>query len=146
MLVRANVPNLPKASAVVEQCKRVREQGAKRLARDCRYIIQGCLRGEEWQDADQELFDIIAPHLKRCGTNKTGVWFFLASNLGAFGFDFSRNVPTQFVGKVCGQRVANFEPLAQEHDFDIRVTSSARTVFSARRSSSRSKSGRFGVG
>jgi hypothetical protein len=30
---------------------------------DCRHIIQGCLREEEWQDADREFFDVIAPHL-----------------------------------------------------------------------------------
>ncbi len=32
---------------------------AWQLARKCRHIVQGCLREEEWQDADQEFFEII---------------------------------------------------------------------------------------
>lgn len=33
---------------------------AWQLARKCRNIVQGCLREEEWQDADQEFFEIIS--------------------------------------------------------------------------------------
>jgi hypothetical protein len=36
------------------------EQLARRLARQCRSVIQNCLREEEWQDAESEFFDIIA--------------------------------------------------------------------------------------
>jgi hypothetical protein len=32
---------------------------ARRLARECREIVQGCLREEEWQDADQEFAKVI---------------------------------------------------------------------------------------
>lgn len=44
------------------------------LARQCRSIVQGCLREEEWQDADREFFAVIAeglaelPVLGRHGT------------------------------------------------------------------------------
>lgn len=38
---------------------RLRQAVAIRLARRCRWVIQGCLREEEWQDADREFFFII---------------------------------------------------------------------------------------
>jgi hypothetical protein len=39
------------------------DETARRLARDCRKIVQGCLREEKWQDADREFFEIIRPGL-----------------------------------------------------------------------------------
>lgn len=36
------------------------EQLVRRLARQCRGVIQNCLGEEEWQDAESEFFDIIA--------------------------------------------------------------------------------------
>jgi len=33
---------------------------AWRRARECREVVQGCLREEEWQDADREFFEVIA--------------------------------------------------------------------------------------
>lgn len=36
---------------------------ARVLAIRCRHIIQGCLRGEEWQDADEAFFQVIAEEL-----------------------------------------------------------------------------------
>jgi hypothetical protein len=63
MLVKANVSNAPDVELVAEERRKSREALAMRLAQDCRYIIQGCLREEEWQDADQEFFEVIAPHV-----------------------------------------------------------------------------------
>ena len=37
---------------------------ALRLARACRQVVQGCLREEEWADADGEFYDIILSGLK----------------------------------------------------------------------------------
>jgi hypothetical protein len=37
---------------------------ATRMSRRCRWIIQSCLREEEWQDADAEFFAIILAGLK----------------------------------------------------------------------------------
>jgi hypothetical protein len=36
-----------------------RTQTARRLARECRNIVQACLREEEWRDADDEFSAII---------------------------------------------------------------------------------------
>jgi hypothetical protein len=36
---------------------------ANRLAKECRYVIQGCLREEEWADADREFFAVLAQGL-----------------------------------------------------------------------------------
>lgn len=36
-----------------------------KLARQCRYVIQACLREEEWIDADQEFHDLIRAELVR---------------------------------------------------------------------------------
>jgi hypothetical protein len=36
---------------------------AWRLARECRQIVQGCLREDKWQDADREFFDVIRKEL-----------------------------------------------------------------------------------
>jgi hypothetical protein len=38
---------------------------AARLAKRCRQIIQSCLREEEWQDADEEFFDVILEGLRQ---------------------------------------------------------------------------------
>ena len=38
---------------------------ALRLARACRRVVQGCLREEEWHDADAEFFRIIRKGLRR---------------------------------------------------------------------------------
>ncbi len=35
-----------------------------RLARQCRFIIQACLREEEWADADREFYRIIRQGLE----------------------------------------------------------------------------------
>lgn len=37
---------------------------AQRMARACRHVIQGCLREEEWIDADEAFFAIISAGLK----------------------------------------------------------------------------------
>lgn len=63
MLVRATVPNLSNPATAFEERHPDREQLAKQVARDCRHIIQDYLPEEEWQDADQEFFEVIAPHL-----------------------------------------------------------------------------------
>lgn len=36
------------------------DEAAWRMARECRSIVQGCLREEEWQDADREFFQVIS--------------------------------------------------------------------------------------
>lgn len=34
-------------------------QAAKQMSRQCRHIVQGCLREEEWLDADAEFYAVI---------------------------------------------------------------------------------------
>ncbi len=60
VLVDTVVPQAEGSSAPAEHCRRDLDEIAWRLARDCRQIVQGCLREEEWQDADQEFLSIIA--------------------------------------------------------------------------------------
>ena len=36
-----------------------RNEAARRAASDCRYVIQGCLREEEWRDAEEEFYEVI---------------------------------------------------------------------------------------
>jgi hypothetical protein len=40
------------------------ETAALRMARRCRHVIQGCLREEEWGDADAEFYAVILSELK----------------------------------------------------------------------------------
>ena len=40
-------------------------EAAIRIARKCRYVIQGCLREEEWTDADGEFYRICLEELER---------------------------------------------------------------------------------
>jgi hypothetical protein len=39
------------------------------MARACRHVVQGCLREEEWRDADEAFFEIIHAELQQfhCG-------------------------------------------------------------------------------
>jgi hypothetical protein len=37
---------------------------AQRMARACRHVVQGCLREEEWLDADEAFFEIILAGLR----------------------------------------------------------------------------------
>jgi hypothetical protein len=66
MLVKANVSNPLGLESLAEERQKRREELGMHLAEECRYIIQGCLREEEWQDADQEFYEIIVPHV--CAT------------------------------------------------------------------------------
>jgi len=36
------------------------DEVARRVAKECRYIVQACLREEEWQDAEEEFVELIA--------------------------------------------------------------------------------------
>jgi hypothetical protein len=63
MLVRANVPELPDPEKVNDERDKNRKAAAMQIARDCRFIVQRCLREEEWQDADQELCAAILARL-----------------------------------------------------------------------------------
>jgi hypothetical protein len=38
---------------------------ALRLARQCRRIVQACLREEEWHDADREFYTVIRQGLEK---------------------------------------------------------------------------------
>lgn len=40
------------------------------LARQCRYIVQGCLREEEWIDADREFYMVIREGLEKLATQR----------------------------------------------------------------------------
>jgi hypothetical protein len=40
-------------------------EAAIRIARRCRHVIQGCLREEEWADADDEFYRICLEELER---------------------------------------------------------------------------------
>lgn len=42
-----------------------RNESAWRAARDCRYIVQDCLREEEWKDADEEFYEVIREAFSR---------------------------------------------------------------------------------
>ena len=43
----------------------VTHETAVRLARECRRIVQSCLREEEWPDADREFYLIIRQGLEQ---------------------------------------------------------------------------------
>lgn len=45
---------------------------AMRIARKCRHIIQGCLREEEWGDADHEFYMVIREELKELIRQRRG--------------------------------------------------------------------------
>jgi hypothetical protein len=68
----ARVPQAAELSAVSAPTAEARfrdgyggglEETARRIARQCRHVVQACLREEEWQDADCEFFDIISEEL-----------------------------------------------------------------------------------
>lgn len=40
-------------------------EAAWQMARECRSVVQSCLREEEWKDADQEFFAVISNGLAR---------------------------------------------------------------------------------
>ena len=63
MLVKTNVSNVQDLESVAKERQKRREELAMRLAQDCRCIVQGCLREEEWQDADHEFYDVIVPYV-----------------------------------------------------------------------------------
>jgi hypothetical protein len=46
------------------------KQVALRMARRCRHIIQGCLREEEWRDADTEFYAIILEELQNLASER----------------------------------------------------------------------------
>ena len=48
-----------KLSSVAGEPGAGRNEAAWRAARDCRYVVQGCLREEEWRDADEEFYEVI---------------------------------------------------------------------------------------
>jgi len=49
---------------------------AQRMARACRHVVQGCLREEEWLDADEAFFEIISAGFEElsngCGCQPVG--------------------------------------------------------------------------
>ena len=59
VLVGTVLPQMEGLSAPVEHRRPEFDNVAWRLARECRQIVQGCLREEEWQDADREFFEVI---------------------------------------------------------------------------------------
>ena len=40
-------------------------EAAIRMAKRCRYLIQACLREEEWMDADREFYLVLREELER---------------------------------------------------------------------------------
>ena len=48
-----------KLSSVTGKRAAERNEAAWRAARDCCYVVQGCLREEEWGDADEEFYEVI---------------------------------------------------------------------------------------
>ncbi|QDV35001.1 hypothetical protein [Tautonia plasticadhaerens] len=53
MLVNINQPTSPEIHNL-----------SIRLARECRYVVQGCLREEEWSLCDQEFYRVIRSGLE----------------------------------------------------------------------------------
>ena len=45
-------------------------EAAIRIARRCRWLIQACLREEEWGDADREFYLVIREELERLPVGK----------------------------------------------------------------------------
>jgi hypothetical protein len=43
---------------------------AIRLAKQCRHIVQGCLREEEWRDCDLEYYKVIRAGLEEFSTSR----------------------------------------------------------------------------
>ena len=48
-------------------CARELHALARRIARRCRWIVQGCLREEEWGDADDEFYQVVFDEFIRNG-------------------------------------------------------------------------------
>jgi hypothetical protein len=59
-LVGTVVPRLGGSPVPTQWSRTAVDATAWRLARDCREIVQGCLREEEWHEADREFFGIIS--------------------------------------------------------------------------------------
>jgi hypothetical protein len=49
----------PAMSQPSKQNGKAQEEAAWCIARECRSIVQSCLREEEWRDADREFFEVI---------------------------------------------------------------------------------------
>ena len=45
-------------------------EAAVRMARRCRYLVQACLREEEWMDADREFYFVVREELERFIANR----------------------------------------------------------------------------
>jgi hypothetical protein len=45
-------------------------EAATRMARRCRFLIQACLREEEWRDTDLEFYLVIREELERFLANR----------------------------------------------------------------------------
>ncbi len=45
-------------------------EAAVRMARRCRYLVQACLREEEWMDADREFYLVVREELERFIANR----------------------------------------------------------------------------
>jgi len=45
-------------------------EAAVRMARRCRYLIQACLREEEWRDCDREFYLVLREELERFVLNR----------------------------------------------------------------------------
>lgn len=71
---RIDEPNMPENSQRPDlgaKSDRSRLQVvAMRLARRCRYIVQGCLREDEWADCDAEFATVILEELQQLGLAK----------------------------------------------------------------------------
>ena len=63
MLIKASNPSVLDLGRLADERRKSRDELAMRLAQECRYIIQGCLREEEWLDADYEFYEILNPHV-----------------------------------------------------------------------------------
>ena len=64
MAVIATVASATDHSPLAQGNRPGLDEIARRTARKCRQEVQGCLREEEWLDADQEFFDIIISEMR----------------------------------------------------------------------------------
>jgi hypothetical protein len=69
-LIGTVAPRRKGSSPPAPRRQKVLDETARRLARECRALVQGCLREEEWQDADREFFAVIAAGLAALNGDK----------------------------------------------------------------------------
>lgn len=59
-----------RAGQLSDRRGRVGKETVRKIAKKCVYVIRGCLREEEWLDAEEEFARIIATEINLLSTNR----------------------------------------------------------------------------